>query len=247
MEQVMNITLRIRRYNPENGCDPEYQDFTIDVQPTDRLLDCLMFVKRNLDGTLSFRESCAHGVCGSDGMTINGVERLACKTLVRDAAAGDGDVVTIEPLRSLAVQRDLMVDYTRFFDAYRLVKPFLFPVQQPECGETQQSPEQRGKFDDPTKCILCAACYSSCPVIRDKDPDFIGPAAVVQAARFVFDSRDKGIEPRLDVLDDKHGVWPCENHFECTRVCPRGIKVTKNINLTKRAIKQFKEKANQDT
>jgi succinate dehydrogenase / fumarate reductase iron-sulfur subunit len=115
-----------------------------------------------------------------------------------------------------------------------------------EQGEHIQSPADRAKFDDPTKCILCASCLSACPVVAE-GKDFIGPAAIVQASRFVFDSRDEGIEPRLDVLDAPNGVGPCENHFECTRVCPRGIKVTKNINLTKRAIKTFKEQSDQDT
>jgi len=239
----MNITLRIKRYHPETDNAPEFQDFKVAVEPTDRFLDALMFVKRNLDGTLCFRKSCAHGVCGSDAMTINGVERLACKTLIRDVADKEDSVITVEPLRSLPVQRDLMVDYKRFFDFYRVVKPFLIPVQKTEHHETIQTQDERSRFDDPTKCILCASCYASCPVIAEKDPDFIGPAAVVQAARFVLDSRDKGINPRLDVLDDPHGVWPCENHFQCTRVCPRGIKVTKNINTLKREIKKFKEQS----
>jgi len=237
----MNITLRIRRYNAETDNAPSYQDFKVAVEPTDRLLDALMFIKRNLDGSLCFRKSCAHGVCGSDAMTINGNERLACKTLIRDVAEQENAVVTIEPLKSLPVQRDLMVDYTRFFDNYRIVKPFLIPMQKAEHGETIQTPSERSKFDDPTKCILCASCYSSCPVVVEDDPDFIGPAAVLQAARFVFDSRDEGIGPRLEVLDDSHGVWPCKNHFNCTRVCPRDIKITKNINMVKRTIKKFKE------
>lgn len=242
----MNIVLRVKRYNPEEAGAAAFQDYQVDVEPTDRILDALMFVKRNLDGTLAFRKSCAHGVCGSDAMTIDGVERLACKTLVQDVAKEEGAVVTIEPLRSLPVQRDLMVDYTRFFEAYRLVKPFLFPVAKVEERENIQSPEDRKKFDDPTKCILCASCQSACPVIRE-GTDFIGPAAIVQAARFVFDSRDEGIEARMDVLDAENGVWPCENHLECTRVCPRGIKVTKNINLTKRAIKTRKEQRREDS
>jgi succinate dehydrogenase / fumarate reductase iron-sulfur subunit len=237
----MNITLRILRHNPQVNSDPTFQEFSVNVEPTDRVLDTLMFVKRHLDGTLSFRKSCAHGVCGSDAMLINGVERLACKTLIRDVAEQEGAVVTIEPLKSLPVQRDLMVDYGRFFEAYREVKPYLIPTRQPESGENIQTPEERSRFDDPTKCILCAACYSACPVIRNKEAGFIGPAAVVQAARFVFDSRDEGVEPRLDVLDKPDGVWACQNHFECTRVCPREIKVTKNINLTKRTIKKLKE------
>jgi succinate dehydrogenase / fumarate reductase iron-sulfur subunit len=155
--------------------------------------------------------------------------------------------VTIEPLKSLPVQRDLMVDYKHFFKTYRVVKPYLIPAGQVDQGETIQSPADRSKFDDPTKCILCASCHSSCPVVAQYDPEFIGPAAVVQAARFVFDGRDQGIGPRLDVLDDTHGVWPCANHFNCTRVCPRGIKVTKNINMVKREIKVFKERQHQDT
>jgi succinate dehydrogenase / fumarate reductase iron-sulfur subunit len=237
----MNIVLRIKRYQPETSGESKFQDFKVSAEPADRLLDALVFIKRNLDGTLCFRKSCAHGVCGSDAMTINGVERLACKTLVQDVADKEDAVITIEPLKSLPVQRDLMVDYTRFFETYRVVKPFLFPVQKTKHGENIQTPEQRKQFDDPTKCILCASCYAACPVVAEKDPEFIGPAAVVQAARFVFDSRDEGIGPRLEVLDDPHGVWPCENHFNCTRVCPRGIKVTKNINLVKRTITAFKE------
>jgi succinate dehydrogenase / fumarate reductase iron-sulfur subunit len=242
----MKIVLRIKRFDPERDEAGRFEDFAVSFEPTDRILDALMFVKRNMDGTLSFRKSCAHGVCGSDAMTINGVERLACKTLVQDVAEEEGAVVTIEPLRSLPVQRDLMVDYTRFFESYRVVKPFLFPADSAGKGEHIQAPAERAKFDDPTKCILCASCQSACPVVAE-GVDFIGPAAIVQASRFVFDSRDEGIGPRLDVLDAPNGVGPCENHFECTRVCPRGIKVTKNINLTKRAIKAFKEQNHKDT
>jgi succinate dehydrogenase / fumarate reductase iron-sulfur subunit len=237
----MNIIFSILRYDPQSSAEPAYQDFEVSVKPSDRLLDVLVYIKRNLDSTLSFRRSCAHGVCGSDAMTINGVERLACKTLVQDVVEADGGRVTLEPLRSLPVQRDLMVNYTRFFEVYRLVKPFLIPIRQPDHKENIQSPEDRQQFDDPTKCILCASCYAACPVMTDKDPEFIGPAAVVQAARFVFDSRDKGLEPRKAVLDDEHGVWGCEGHFNCTKVCPRGIKVTKNINFIKRKLKKEKD------
>ena len=243
----MKIVLRIQRYNPKTDKAPRYEDFNVDVEPTSRLLDALMFIKHYLDSTLSFRKSCAHGVCGSDAMVINGQERLACKTLVRDVAEREGAVVTIEPLKSLPVQRDLMVDYTHFFDTYRVVKPFLIPKHTPEYGETIQTKEQCSKFADATSCILCASCYSSCPVIAEKDPDFIGPAAALQAARFIFDSRDDGLNSRLQSVDHPHGVWPCDNHFKCTQVCPRSIKVTKFINLTKRHIKAFKEKNHQDT
>jgi len=234
----MNITLRIKRNKGGEGDEPYFQEYGVDVEPTDRLLDALVFVKTNLDGTLSFRKSCAHGICGSDAMVINGTERLACKTLVRDVAEGDGAVVTVEPLKGMPVQRDLMVDQARFFGNFRAVKPFMINDEDAGGKERLQSPEERARFDDATNCILCAACYSSCPVILGKNPDFIGPAAVVNAARFVFDGRDRGFDERLPVLDHPNGVWPCENHFNCTRVCPRGIKVTKNINMTKTEIKK---------
>ena len=205
-----------------------------------------MDISRYQDGTLVFRKSCAHGVCGSDAMRINGKERLACKTLVQDVADADGDTVRIEPLRYLPVQRDLMVDQSVFFTKFRSVKPFLVAESEIEEKEYLQSQAERAVFDEATKCINCSACYSACPVLQ-KNPDFLGPAAIVQAARFVFDSRDKGLEARLGVLDDPNGVWPCENHFECTRVCPREIKITKLINLTKREIKKYRAARGEQT
>ena len=240
----MKVVLDILRNYPEGDREPRSSRYTVEVEPTDRVLDALLHVRRTQDSTLGFRKSCAHGVCGSDAMRINGKERLACKTLVQDVAHQENDVVTFEPLKSLPVQRDLMVDQERFFAVYRAVKPYLVPARPVEAGEHTQTPAERSRFDDPTKCILCAACYSSCPVVARGTP-FLGPAAIVQAARFVFDSRDQGIEPRLDPLDRPEGVWPCENFLACTRVCPRGIKVTKNINLTKREITSFKEKGHQ--
>ncbi len=237
----MKITLQIQRYNPETDRTPHFQDYAVEVQPTDRVLDALMQVKNYQDGTLAFRKSCAHGVCGSDAMIINGKERLACKTLVQDVADADGTVVKIEPLKHLSLLRDLMVGQEEFFARWRQVKPFLINEQGVEEKERVQSPEERAAFDDPTKCILCASCYSACPILDGKNTAFIGPAALAQAARFIFDSRDRGLAERLEVLDHPDGVWACENHFQCTRVCPRGIKVTKNINLTKRRITKAKE------
>jgi succinate dehydrogenase / fumarate reductase, iron-sulfur subunit len=237
----VKITLQIQRYNPENDESPYFKDYDVEVQPTDRVLDALMQVKDYQDGTLAFRKSCAHGVCGSDAMVINGQERLSCKTLVQDVAEADGTVVKIQPLKHLRLLRDLIVDQTEFFARWRKVKPFLINDQPVAEKERVQSPELRAVFDDPTKCILCASCYSACPVLDGKNTAFIGPAALAQAARFIFDSRDRGLEERLEVLDHPDGVWACENHFQCTRVCPRGIKVTKNINLSKRRITKAKE------
>jgi succinate dehydrogenase / fumarate reductase iron-sulfur subunit len=250
----MKFVLRILRFNPETDREAVFRDYRLDMDPSDRLLDALLYIKTYIDGSLGVRYSCAHGVCGSDGMVINGVERLACKTLIRDvtgkppipatgdaAAEAEGAIVTVEPLRTLPVQRDLMVDQARFFETYRAVKPYQINAEPEPEKERLQPPAERVAFEDPTKCILCACCYSACPVVQKENPAFIGPAAIVNAARFVFDSRDRGFEERLGVLDDPNGVWPCKNYFFCTRVCPRDIKVTKNINLTKRKIESYRK------
>ena len=241
----MEITLKIKRFIAKKGKESFFQEYRLEADPNDRLLDALVFVQTHLDGSLGFRKSCAHGVCGSDAMIVNGTERLACKTLIKDlvgaAASAESRTITVEPLQNLPVMKDLIVDQTRFFENFRAVKPFFISDTLPAKGERTQSIEERAKYDDATKCILCAACYSSCPVIRGKNPDFIGPAAIVNAARFIFDGRDTGFKDRLPALDDPNGVWPCENHFNCTKVCPREIKVTKNINMSKKAITDFKE------
>jgi succinate dehydrogenase / fumarate reductase, iron-sulfur subunit len=245
----MNITITIERYNPGEDSEPYEQSYPVSVTSEQRVLDALIEIKRHQDATLGFRYSCAHGVCGSDAMRINGRERLACKTLVKDVASQDGDVVKLQPLRHFRVERDLMVDQDGFFQKYRNVHPYLFaraPVAKDERREQLQSIDERALFDDATKCILCGACYSACPVPAER-PSFIGPAALVQAARFVNDSRDQGLEPRLEALDHADGVWACEGHFECTRVCPREIKVTKLINQMKRQIRKHREARDEST
>lgn len=236
----MNIILRIQRYNPETDESPFYQEYKVDAKPTDRVLDALMQVKQHQDNTLSFRKSCAHGVCGSDAMRINGKEGLACKTLVKSVVKEEGDTVLIEPLRNFPVQRDLIVDQTTLFDKYKTVLPFLIndePVPEKERIQTQ---EDRMLFDDSINCILCSSCFSACPVMGE-NPGFLGPATVVQAFRFLKDSRDRGFKDRLPVLDKPDGVWPCENHFECTKQCPRSILITKRINQTKNMIKKYRD------
>ncbi len=237
----MKITLNIKRYNPETDDAPFYKEYSLEVDPNERLLDALMAIKRFQDGSLGFRKSCAHGVCGSDAMRINGKDGLACKTLIKEVATKEGALVTIEPLRNLPVLRDLIVDQTAFFDNYRAVKPYLINDDPPPEKERLQSPQERMQFDDTTNCILCASCYSACPVLEEK-PGFLGPAAVAQAYRFLADTRDQGFPERLPVLDQPDGVWPCQNHFKCTQSCPRGILITKRINQTKRMISEHKEK-----
>ncbi len=236
----MNITLRIQRYNPNTDDAPYYQEYTVETDPNARLLDALMQVKRFQDGSLGFRKSCAHGVCGSDAMRINGRDGLACKTLVKEVAEKDGDTVVVEPLRHLPVQRDLIVDQSEFFSKYRSIKPYLINDETVAEKERIQSPEERLQFDDTTNCILCASCYSACP-IPEEHQAFIGPAAIAQAFRFLADSRDNGEDQRMAVLDDADGVWLCQNHFKCTQACPRSILITKRINQTKRMIEAGKE------
>jgi succinate dehydrogenase / fumarate reductase iron-sulfur subunit len=237
----MKIILKIQRYNPDTDEAPYFKTYTVEAGPNERLLDALMQVKRFQDGSLGFRKSCAHGVCGSDAMRINGKDGLACKTLIKEVAAQDGDTVTVEPLRYLPVQRDLIVDQKDFFKKYRSVKPYLINDEPVAEKERPQSQEERMQFDDTTNCILCASCYSACPVLADNTA-FLGPAAIAQAFRFNADTRDRGFEARLEVLDHADGVWPCQNHFKCTQSCPRSILITKRINQTKRMINKHKEK-----
>jgi succinate dehydrogenase / fumarate reductase iron-sulfur subunit len=165
-------------------------------------------------------------------MRINGRNRLACKTLIKDLDISQP--IYIEPIKGLAVEKDLIVNMEPFYKAYRDINPFLIAGANPE-KERLQSPEQRARYDDTTKCILCAACTTSCPVFWT-DGQYFGPAAIVNAHRFIFDSRDEGAELRLDILNDKEGVWRCRTTFNCTEACPRGIQVTKAIAEVKQAI-----------
>jgi succinate dehydrogenase iron-sulfur subunit len=227
----MALTLKIRRYNPEVADEPWWDEFTVQMEPTDRLLDALHEVKWRQDGTLALRRSCAHGVCGSDAMLINGRNALACKVLVQDVAPK----ATVEPIRGLPVLKDLIVDMDPFFEGYKSVLPFLVNDEGEPDKERRQSPEERARFDDTTKCILCAACTTSCPIFWGDD-EYVGPAAIVNAHRFIFDSRDRGDRERLKILSEKTGVFRCRTTFNCTDACPRGIQVTKAIQEVKRSI-----------
>jgi succinate dehydrogenase / fumarate reductase, iron-sulfur subunit len=229
----MDVTIKILRYNPEVSEEATWESYQVTAEPTDRVLDALHKVKWDLDGTLTFRRSCAHGVCGSDAMLINGKNRLACKTLIKDV--NPSKPVTVEPIKGLPVLKDLVVDMEPFFDAYRAVMPFLVTTGNEPTRERLQSQEDRERFDDTTKCILCAACTSSCPVYWT-DGQYFGPQAIVGAHRFIFDSRDEGTDQRLEILNDKEGVWRCRTVFNCTEACPRGIEVTKAIQEVKRAL-----------
>ena len=223
----MQVDLRILRFDPERDEKPHWEAYQVECDPKlDRVLDLLHRVKYEQDGTLTFRRSCAHGVCGSDAMLINGRNRLACEYLVRDA----GTDITVEAIRGLPVVKDLLVDMEPFWESYRSVKPFLVNDDAvPDDGkERRQSQADRDRYEDTSRCILCAACTTSCPVFW-ADQSYVGPAAIVNAHRFIVDSRDEAKEERLQIMSDPDGVWRCRTTFNCVEACPRDIKITKAI------------------
>ncbi len=228
---MLKIHLKIQRFNPEKDSKPWWGEYDLEAEETDRVLEALHNVKWYQDGTLALRRSCAHGICGSDAMRINGRNALACKVLVKEA----GPKITVQPMLGLTVIKDLIVDMEPFFESYRKVMPYLVNDEDPGERERLQSPEERARFEDTTKCILCAACTTSCPSFWATS-DYVGPAAIVQAHRFIYDSRDKAGAERLEIMADKTGVWRCRTAFNCVEACPRGIEVTRAINEVKLAV-----------
>ena len=220
----MQVQLRILRFDPERDKKPHWETYLVESGPMDRVLDLLHTVKWEQDGTLTFRRSCAHGVCGSDALLINGRNRLACKIRVDQL----GKKISVAPLPGLPVIKDLVVDMEDFFAKYRSVMPYQIDDCRFTSKERRQSPEDRERYDDTTKCILCAACTTSCPSFWAQ-PSYVGPAAIVNAHRFIFDTRDEGADERLELLSDADGVWRCRTVFNCTDACPRGINITRAI------------------
>jgi succinate dehydrogenase / fumarate reductase, iron-sulfur subunit len=228
---LRSVRLRVFRRDPESVDQPRWAEYEAQIEDNGRVLDALHYVKWHIDGTLAFRRSCAHGVCGSDAMLINGVNRLACAVLCRDLE----EPITVEPLRGLPVEKDLIVDMEPFFEGYKAVKPWLINDEAAPERERVQSPQERRRFDDTTKCILCAACTTSCPIFWG-DGSYVGPAAIVNAHRFIYDSRDRGGRERLQLLSSEDGAFRCRTTFNCTDACPRDIRVTEAIQKVKRSI-----------
>lgn len=229
----MQVTFRILRYNPEKDSEPHFEDYTIEAFENMTVLDCLHKIKWELDGTLSFRRSCAHGVCGSDGIRINGRNRLACSTLLK--TINYRKTVVIEPLPSMPIVKDLVLDMTDFYDKYKAVKPYLINLTPPPAdGERRQSNEDAEKLFESAKCILCACCTTSCPSTWTND-NYIGPAALLKAYRFVFDTRDEAADERLDIVDTPDGLWRCHTIFNCIEACPKEINITWHISQLKKA------------
>jgi succinate dehydrogenase / fumarate reductase iron-sulfur subunit len=231
----MELRFKIYRFDPGSDKEAYFKTYTVSAKSEERILDCLNKIKWEQDGTLAYRMSCAHGVCGSDGMRINGACALACQKLVKDYAGAEE--ITLEPLPFFRVLKDLMVDMDDFLAKVDSMRPYLIGDKAPADKECLQSPEDHRKMEDVIRCILCACCTGACPVMLE-NPDYVGPAALVWAYRYLYDSRDGEFTSRLEKLNEPNGVWPCRNYFECTRVCPKSIPVTKSINLMKREIKK---------
>ncbi|HET6566926.1 MAG TPA: succinate dehydrogenase iron-sulfur subunit [Rhodothermales bacterium] len=229
----MQINVKIKRYNPETDEAPHWETYQVQADEMDTALELLLQVKWFIDGTLTFRKSCAHGVCGSDAMQINGENKLACSVLVKDLAGKDGDTISYAPMPSSPVIKDLVIDQTAFFDKYRSVMPWLINDSPPPEKERLQSPEQQEIIEDAAKCIMCGACTHSCPSTW-ADPSYIGPAAFVKAYRYTFDSRDEGAAERLNIVDSQDGLWKCYTIFNCVQACPKEIDITRWISALKR-------------
>ncbi len=221
----------IYRYNPETDKKPFMQEYDVDVNAHSchMVLDALLAIKNTMDDTLTFRRSCREGVCGSDGMNMNGKNGLACTTNLSDLK----EPIVIRPLPGLPIIRDLVVDMTQFYEQYNSVKPYLQNRDPVPAKERLQSPEERAKLDGLYECILCACCSTSCPSFWWNPDKFVGPAGLLQAYRFIADSRDTEEKARLADLADPYSVFRCRGIMNCVDVCPKGLNPTKAINNIK--------------
>ena len=225
----MQRTFKIYRYDPDRDAKPRMQTVTIELDGSERmLLDALVKLKEQ-DPTLSFRRSCREGVCGSDAMNINGKNGLACLTNLRTLK----DPIVLKPLPGIPVVRDLIVDMTMLFKQYESVKPYLINHEQPPARERLQSPAQREELNGLYECILCASCSTACPSFWWNPDKFVGPAGLLQAYRFIADSRDQATAERLDDLDNTYRLFRCHTIMNCTDVCPKSLNPAKAIGKIK--------------
>lgn len=231
----MKCTFIVYRFDPAVDKEPRYQEYMVTAEPTDKILDCLNKIRWEQDPTLSYRYSCAHGICGSDALMINGRIELACQKLVRDFKTANNFV--IEPLPLFKVIKDLIVDMNPFFEKHRTVRPYLISDEDPPEKEWLQDPENQKFFEPALACILCGSCTAACPINRSNDK-YLGPAALLRGFRYVADSRDTATGSRLAQLDNEDGAWGCKSMWWCTDVCPKSIPLTKSIAQIKRLIKE---------
>jgi succinate dehydrogenase / fumarate reductase iron-sulfur subunit len=235
----MQCTFIVYRFDPAVDKEPRYQEYSVKADSTDKILDCLNKIRWEQDPTLSYRYSCAHGICGSDALMINGRVELACQKLIRDFKTANNFV--IEPLPLFKVIKDLVVDLEPFFEKHRQVRPYLINDEKAPEAERLQDAENQKSFEAALRCILCASCTASCPINRANEK-YLGPAALLRAFRYVADSRDTETGSRLDQLNSEEGAWGCKTMWWCTDVCPKGIPITKSIGQIKRLIKEEEKK-----
>ena len=229
---MKTCTITIFRYNPEQDPEPHPEQYTIEAKEGWTVLDALNEIKSHQDGSLSYRRSCRHGICGSCAVTIDGVNRLACETQLTTL---DSEFV-VEPLRHLKVIKDLIVDMNPMYEKLLEVKPYFIEKGPPPSDhERLQSPEERKKIDGLYECILCGSCTSSCPSFW-ADEEYLGPHAFLKVNRFVADSRDQGKAERLALIDNRHGLWRCHTIFNCVEACPKSLNPTKAISALKRVL-----------
>ncbi|HAT1737064.1 TPA: succinate dehydrogenase iron-sulfur subunit [Legionella pneumophila] len=228
MADSRNLILSIYRYNPEVDAKPYMKDYEIEIpaKSDPMLLTLLERLKAEQDPSITYRRSCREGVCGSDGMNINGTNGLACITHISQLKT---DKIVIRPLPGFPVIRDLAVDMTQFYQQYERIEPYLQNDEVAPARERLQSPEERAQLDGLYECILCACCTSSCPSYWWNPDKFVGPAGLLQARRFLADSRDKATQHRLDLLQDPFSVFRCRTIMNCTNVCPKGLNPTQAI------------------
>ena len=224
-------TFKVYRYDPDQGENPRWDTYTIDLDKCGPMvLDALIYIKNEIDPTLTFRRSCREGVCGSCAMNIDGGNTLAC-TKGTDEINGD---VTISPLPSLNVVKDLVGDLTNFYAQYASIEPWLHTVSPEPQGEWKQSPEDRVKLDGLYECILCACCSTSCPSYWWNQDRYLGPAALLHAYRWIIDSRDESQGERLDNLEDPFRLYRCHTIMNCANTCPKGLNPAKAIAEVKK-------------
>jgi len=222
------LNVSVYRYNPDEGREPYMREYQVDTGGKDiMVLDVLNLIKEK-DTTLVYRRSCREGVCGSDGMNINGRNGLACVTAL-SSVVKKGETLVVRPLMGLPIIRDLIVDMTQFYTQYEKIKPFLINDAPEPSIERLQSPEDRDKLDGLYECILCACCSTACPSYWWNPDKFVGPAGLLQAYRFLADTRDNATIERLSELEDPFSVFRCRGIMNCVSVCPKGLNPTKAI------------------
>ncbi|MDH3276633.1 MAG: succinate dehydrogenase/fumarate reductase iron-sulfur subunit [Nitrosopumilus sp.] len=223
-------TLRIARFNPEKDSERKFMEFNIPYQRWTTVLEAILEVKKHFDHSVAVRYSCRQATCGSCGMIINGKPRLACFTKISEL---ESDVVTVEPMNNFPIIRDLAVRFERLFESHHKIKPYLINDDSEISSnekEFLQTPEEVEQYIQFSNCIKCGLCNSACPTMAT-DSSFVGPQALAQAYRYVADSRDKGKDSRLKIIDESHGIWRCHFAGSCSQVCPKGVDPAMGIQF----------------